>query len=153
MKLKDQIRFYYLKATKPGNPGLHPFGCVALVVNDGKIYRGVSLCSPRDQFSKETGKHIAAQNAKFLQHVHDFGVEGDKDFQTSGKPRDRIYGKVGGPSLQFSLWLVEGNYKFKLREGDRYYCKARVETWDSLTDMERHIFVSNDKPEPTVQPT
>ena len=107
MKLQDQTRFYFLKREKIGNPGNHPYGCVALVVDGGKIYRGVSICSERDQFSKKTGKRIAERNARFLRRIRQFANEGDKEFQThGGEPVGRISCVVGRKNFLYWRLLV-----------------------------------------------
>lgn len=144
MKLKDQTRYYYLKTTKPGNLGLHPFGCMALVVKDGKIYRGVSICSPRDQFSKKEAKRIAEQNARFLEHLDTFAKEDCESVGKSGGCIAQVNGIAGGKTLKRALMDISVSYGVHLLSFDcRFYSKARKETWDSLTEMERHIFISN----------
>lgn len=149
MQLKNQIRYYYLKSTKPGNPGLHPYGCMALVLQDGKIWRGVSFCSPKDQFSKTEAKRIALQNARFLEHMDMFSLE-DMGANKRGTPHRivKINGIAGSDDLRKSILLTAKRYGVDLFDeaadtNGRFYSKARKETWESLTEMERHIFFSN----------
>lgn len=51
--------YYYLRQDG------HPYGCVCLIHDPKtvKFYRGVSVCSPVDQFVKETGRNKARGRA------------------------------------------------------------------------------------------
>lgn len=59
-------RYYYLRESKDGNPGKHPFGCVCLLMDKetGKYYRGISICSPKESsFVKVIGRGVAKKRA------------------------------------------------------------------------------------------
>lgn len=52
--------FYYLRKYSAADDNLHPFACVCILKSDdGKISRGISICSPKDVFSKRIGRSKA----------------------------------------------------------------------------------------------
>lgn len=58
MENSDDLGFYYLRHLKDGQ--VHPFGVVAVRMNlDGTVNRGISICSPNDEFKKKIGRGIA----------------------------------------------------------------------------------------------
>ena len=53
--MANEIYYYYLR-----NSENHPVGCVAIQeTHDGKINRGVSLCSKKDHFNKNHARGLA----------------------------------------------------------------------------------------------
>lgn len=53
--MKNGVFYYYLRDEKN-----HPYGCVAIQESvDGKINRGVSLCSKRDNFDRKHARGLA----------------------------------------------------------------------------------------------
>ena len=60
------IRYYYIKNTKPRCPGQHSLACVCMVKNrsTGVISRGISFCSTKEKFfNKIAARGIAYQRA------------------------------------------------------------------------------------------
>lgn len=53
--------FYYIRGKDVlDNSSNHPYGCVCVVkADDGKVARGISICSYKDTFSKQTGRNKA----------------------------------------------------------------------------------------------
>jgi hypothetical protein len=53
-QLKERARYYYIRR------GEHPVGCVAAVkLPDGSVARGVSVCSPEDNFERKEARKKA----------------------------------------------------------------------------------------------
>ena len=53
-----QKAFYYLRNWSA--EGSHPYACVCLLkAENGKIARGISVCSPNDHFTKQIGRNKA----------------------------------------------------------------------------------------------
>ena len=60
------VRYYYIKNTKPRCPGQHSLACVCMVKNrsTGVISRGISFCSTKEKFfNKIAARGIAYQRA------------------------------------------------------------------------------------------
>ena len=169
MKLKDQTRFYYLRGNSyprfgRHNPGNHPFGCVCLKVIKGRIWRGISLCSPKDQFTKEVGRGLAEMYATFCCHATLFSEENNAEHKFDpvwkrtgislpdfkAHPHQHcILSRIGNLDLWDEVRFAEDTYDLKDIFRDTaptpMYVKAREETWNTLTEYERHIFESAEK--------
>ena len=53
--MKNEVFYYYLRDKQN-----HPYGCVAIQeTNDGKINRGVSICSKADRWDRACARGIA----------------------------------------------------------------------------------------------
>lgn len=62
MKSQQEHYIYYLRKKDENNPGHkgEPFGCVCFsLMPCGNVVRGVSICSPEDQFNRTRGRHLA----------------------------------------------------------------------------------------------
>ena len=58
METSKDLVFYYLR--KSDGEQVHPYGVVAVRMNcDGTVNRGISICSPNDEFRKQVGRGIA----------------------------------------------------------------------------------------------
>ena len=53
--MNNEVLYYYLR-----DENNHPYGCVAIQKSvNGKINRGVALCSKRDKFNKQHARGLA----------------------------------------------------------------------------------------------
>lgn len=62
MKNQQAHYIYYLRKRDESNPERkgEPFGCVCFSpMPCGNVVRGVSICSPKDQFNRTRGRHLA----------------------------------------------------------------------------------------------
>ena len=58
METSEDLGFYYLKRSE--GKQIKPYGVVAVRMNcDGTVNRGISICSPNDEFRKKVGRGIA----------------------------------------------------------------------------------------------
>ena len=58
--MKNEVFYYYLR-----NAEHHPYGCVAIQrTSDGKINRGVSICSTADRWNRACARGIALKRCQ-----------------------------------------------------------------------------------------
>ena len=58
--MQNEIFYYYLR-----DEGNHPYGCVAIQeTGDGRINRGVSICSTMDKFDRKHARGLALVRLK-----------------------------------------------------------------------------------------
>jgi len=117
------VRYYYIKNTKPNCPGQHALACVCMVrnKNTGVISRGMSFCSTREKyFNRIAARGIAYQRA----------VSADMAELSCGAFRPT-------PSTQYAVDTMGDKYGLQTTDGLVYKCdydisptKFEVGVWD-----------------------
>jgi len=115
------IRYYYLK-DKAG----HPVITVTILKFSNEYARGIAICSPKDQFSRKTGREISGGRA-----VSAWVARGHIDRLTIDGPVVNVLSRVAG-SLQKLIALCSDI----LSSGDGFHMGIYN---PRLTSYEKHI--------------
>lgn len=133
----NNTRYYYVREHRnwigppPGSEGNHPIACVCIIRDEnGDMWRGVSICSRKDNFVKATARKIARRNAEFLRSLN----------KETGAVK--ILGRIGSESLRRAVKkLKEKNCRLTNSERtDRFYEKASAVSEIPLSPFERRIW-------------
>lgn len=113
--MNNDIRFYYIR--KKGPVGSHPKACVCMLKDKGGIiWRGVSVCSPKDGFTKEMARKVAKRNAEFVRDL--YHSDGDTTV---------IWGRVGSSYLKNIIAKFADGYNSNItRDNGRFYAKGSM---------------------------
>lgn len=129
----NNTRFYYAREKR--GSGSHPIACVCIIRDkDGKMWRGVSICSKKDGFVKATARNIAKRNAEFIRDLN------REDGTT------RILGRIGSQTVEkavIALVNINDARQHELVERG-FYEKASAVSVVPLSKFEDRIWADPD---------
>ena len=137
----NNVRFYYAREGR--GSGNHPIACVCIIRDeDGKMWRGVSICSKKDGFVKDTARKIAKRNAEFIRDLN-------KEDGTA-----KILGRIGSKTVENAVWRLyflnhPEEKEPKVLPDPTFYAKASAVSEVPLSPFETRIWADphNDDPE------
>ena len=137
----ENIRYYYIWDKTKQEGTKHPVGCVCMYhcPSDGIIYRGISICSKKDSFSKKQGRILALRNARYLKDI--------RQDETEGVQVSKILSRAGSKTVKDAIHGLRGraNTDKILVEGGKFYARSSFvgETKDGgipMSDFEASIW-------------